>query len=166
TSAVNLSWTDKSGNETGFRIERSANGSAFAKIATVGANVTAYSDSGLAKSTTYSYRVSAFNSGGSSANSNAATVALVVPAAPTNLTAQAEKHGHVTLQWKDNADTETAFQVERSTNGTVFAVIASTAANTTKYKDTKAQDKQTYYYRVAAKNNVGLSPYSNVVTTR
>ena len=163
---MNLSWTDNSGNEAGFRIDRSANGTTFAKVATVGANITAYSDSGLATSITYSYRVSAFNSGGSSANSNTATVALVVPSAPTNLTADVPNHGHVTLKWKDNADNETAFQVERSTNGTVFAVIASTAANTTTYKDTKARDKQTYYYRVAAKNNVGLSSYSNVVTTR
>ena len=93
-------------------------------------------------------------------------MALVVPSAPTNLTADIAKHGHVTLKWKDNADNETAFQVERSTNDTVFAVIANTAANTTKYKDTKARDKETYYYRVAAKNNVGLSSYSNVVTTR
>ncbi len=163
---MNLSWKDNSGNEAGFRIDRSANGAAFAKVATVGTNITAYSDSGLATSKTYSYRVSAFNSGGSSANSNTATVALVVPSAPTNLTADVEKHGDVTLKWKDNADNETAFQVERSTNGTVFAVIATTAANTTNYKDKKARDGQTYYYRVAAKNNVGLSSYSNVVNTR
>jgi titin len=163
---VNLSWTDNSGDEAGFRIDRSANGTTFAKIATVGANISAYSDSGLATSITYSYRVSAFNSKGSSANSNTATVALVAPSAPTNLTIDVAKHGHVTLKWKDNADNETSFQVERSTNGTAFAVIASTAANTTNYKDTNARGKQTYYYRVAAKNNVGLSSYSNVVTTR
>jgi hypothetical protein len=165
-SAVNLSWTDNSSNETGFRIERSANGSAFAKIATIGANVTAYSDSGLAKSTTYSYRASAFNSGGSSANSNTAMVALVAPAAPTNLTVQVAKHGDVTLKWKDNANNETAFQIERSSTGTAFTVIARTGASTTTYHDTTAQHKQTYYYRVAAKNNIGLSSYSKVVSTR
>jgi len=164
---VNLFWKDNSGNEAGFRIDRSANGTAFAKLATVGTNITGYSDSGLAKSIKYSYRVSAFNSGGSSAHSNTATVALVVPSAPTNLTANVESHGDVTLKWKDNADNETAFQVERSTNGTAFAVIATAAANTTKYKDKKAaRHGQTYYYRVAAKNNVGLSSYSNVVNTR
>jgi len=92
-------------------------------------------------------------------------VAVVVPAAPTDLTAMVRKKGHVTLNWKDNADNETGFQVERSTNGTVFTVIATTAVNTTKYKDAKAKAGQTYY-RVAAKNNVGLSNYSNIVTTR
>jgi hypothetical protein len=127
--------------------------------------VTAYLDTGLARSAMYSYRVSAFNSGGSSAQSNAATVALVVPAAPANLTAVVAKKDQVTLNWKDNADNETGFQVERSTDGTVFTVIATTAANTTttKYRD-KARRGQTHYYRVAAKNNVGLSSYSNTVT--
>jgi titin len=143
------------------------NGAAFTKVTTVGTNITAYSDSGLAASKTYAYRVSAFNSGGSSANSNTATVALVVPSTPTNLTADVERHGDVTLKWKDNSDNETAFQIERSTNGTVFAVIATVAANTTNYKDKKAvRHGQTYYYRVAAKNNVGLSSYSSSVNTR
>jgi galactose oxidase-like protein/fibronectin type III domain protein len=165
-STINLSWRDNSSNEAGFNIRRSTGGTTFTKIATVGANVTAYLDTGLARSATYSYRVSAFNSGGSSADSNAATVALVVPAAPLNLTAVVAKKDQVTLNWKDNANNETGFQVERSTNGTVFTVIATTAANTTttKYRDAKARGGQTHYYRVAAKNNVGLSSYSNTVT--
>jgi len=91
-------------------------------------------------------------------------VALVVPTAPSNLTAKREKNGQVTLTWKDNSNNETAFQVERSTDGSVFTVLAAIAPNTTKYKDAGAQKGQTYYYQVAAKNNVGLSPYSNVVT--
>jgi titin len=85
--------------------------------------------------------------------------------APSNLAAKVEKNGQVTLTWKDNSNNETAFQVERSTDGSVFTVLATTAADTTKYKDTNAQKRQTYYYRVAAKNNVGLSSYSNTVTT-
>jgi titin len=91
---------------------------------------------------------------------------MTLPVRPTNLTADVAKHGQVTLKWRDNADNETGFQIERSTNGTVFAVIASLAANTTRYKDARAVDGQTYYYRVAAANKVGLSPYSNIVTTR
>ena len=41
-------------------------------IATVGPNVTSYSDSSLANSTTYCYRVNAFNSAGNSAYTNEA----------------------------------------------------------------------------------------------
>ena len=127
--------------------------------------MTAYLDTRLVRSATYSYRVSAFNSGGSSAHSNSATVALVVPAAPANLTAALARKDQVTLNWKDNANNETGFQVERSTNGTVFTVVATTAANTntTKYRD-RVRRGEIHYYRVAAKNNVGLSGYSNAVT--
>ena len=71
---INLSWTDNSGDETGFRIERckNANCSSFAQIAQVGANVTTLADTGVTKNTAYSYRVRAFNAGGNSAYSNTA----------------------------------------------------------------------------------------------
>jgi hypothetical protein len=63
-----LSWTDNSNNESGFKIERKigTNG-AFAEIATVGGNVTSYTDSNVTAGTTYCYRVNAFNSAGASA---------------------------------------------------------------------------------------------------
>ncbi|MBC7908881.1 MAG: fibronectin type III domain-containing protein, partial [Pyrinomonadaceae bacterium] len=73
SSQINLAWTDNANNETSFRIERSTNGSTFTEIATVGANVTSYSNTGLAASTLYYYRVRASNSGGNSAYSNTAS---------------------------------------------------------------------------------------------
>jgi hypothetical protein len=66
---VNLSWTDNTIAEDGFKIER-WNGSGYAQINTVGANVTTYTDPGLAHSTTYHYRVRAYNSAGDSGYSN------------------------------------------------------------------------------------------------
>jgi hypothetical protein len=69
---ITLGWKDNSSNETGFRIERKTTGS-FARIATVGAGVTSYADTGLAPSTTYTYRVCAYNSAGNSAYSNEAS---------------------------------------------------------------------------------------------
>src|SRR5436189_4413779 len=53
SSQINLSWTDNSNDETGFKIERSSNDSTFTQISTVGANVTTYADTGLAASTIY-----------------------------------------------------------------------------------------------------------------
>jgi hypothetical protein len=161
-----LSWTDNSNNETEFKIERSTDaGVTFTEIATVGANVTTYADTGLTPLTTYSYRVRASNSAGNSAYSNTASVALMPPTAPTNLTAAlVGNSGQVNLTWTDNSNNETGFQVERSTNGSTFAVIATTAANTTSYRDSSAVKGQQYFYRVAAKNSVGLSGYSNVVS--
>src|SRR4029077_3325871 len=45
---INLSWQDNSNNETGFMINRSQNPSVgWKQVATVGANVTSYSNTGL-----------------------------------------------------------------------------------------------------------------------
>jgi subtilase family serine protease len=66
---VNLSWTDNASNETGFVIQRSADRSSWTQLATVGANVTSYSDRSVSKRMTYYYRVCATNSFGTSAYS-------------------------------------------------------------------------------------------------
>jgi hypothetical protein len=70
--SIGLSWNDNSDNETGFAIERKTGSGAFTQIATVGANVKTYTDSGLARNT-YTYRVRAFNNAGNSAYSNEAS---------------------------------------------------------------------------------------------
>jgi alpha-tubulin suppressor-like RCC1 family protein len=74
SAQINLSWTDNSTTEDGFRIERcSGSGcTSFAQVATVGANATTYSDTGLAAGTAYSYRVRAYNAAGNSGYSNVA----------------------------------------------------------------------------------------------
>jgi fibronectin type III domain protein len=70
-----LSWQDNSGNETSFRIERCQNAgcTSFAQVATTGPNTGSFVDTGLARKTTYVYRVRAANANGSSAYSNTAT---------------------------------------------------------------------------------------------
>jgi FtsP/CotA-like multicopper oxidase with cupredoxin domain len=72
SSAIDLSWNDKSDNESSFKIERSGDTDplTYTPLDTVNANVNSYSDTGLAALTTYWYRVSAFNDDGESAYSN------------------------------------------------------------------------------------------------
>jgi len=70
---VNLTWTDNSSNETGFRIYRSTDGLNFSQIATVGAGVTSYSNTGLRRNRLYYYRARAYNSAGDSPFSNTAS---------------------------------------------------------------------------------------------
>ncbi len=65
SSQIDLTWTDNADNEKGFKIERNS-----LQIDIVGANVTSYSDTGLDPSTTYTYRVRAYNDEGDSAYSN------------------------------------------------------------------------------------------------
>ena len=69
---LNLSWTDNSNNESGFKIERctGANCTNFALIGTVGANVTSTANTNLSRRVTYGYRVYSYNASGNSAYSN------------------------------------------------------------------------------------------------
>lgn len=78
STQVKIAWHDNSTNENGFRILRSSNGVTWTLFALTGANVIACTDMTVAASTTYYYRVRAFNSAGLSAWSNTATV--VTPA--------------------------------------------------------------------------------------
>jgi hypothetical protein len=75
---IGLTWTDNSGDETGFQVERSTDGVNFQAVATVAANVTSYTDASMPPDapgtrTTYSYRVRATGAPGNSAASNVAS---------------------------------------------------------------------------------------------
>ncbi len=68
---INLSWQDNSSDETGFVIERKlGTGGTYSQIATVAANTTAYSNTGLAPNAQYCYHVSASGASGNSGFSN------------------------------------------------------------------------------------------------
>ena len=86
TSQINLSWSDNSGDEDGFKIERKtgANGT-YAEIFTAAANATSYSNLGLTAGTNYVYRVLAFNAGGNSNYSNEASATTQGGSGNTNL---------------------------------------------------------------------------------
>ena len=66
TTQINLSWTDNSTNETGFKIERKTGTGTYAVVGTVNADVLTYNDLGLTPNTAYTYRVYSYNAAGNS----------------------------------------------------------------------------------------------------
>jgi hypothetical protein len=78
---IDLTWEDNANNESGFRIERSLNGFDFTEIASVGPNVTSFSDLTVFASTAFFYRVFSFNNFGN-AVSNVAGVTTPAPPPP------------------------------------------------------------------------------------
>src|SRR5205085_11315028 len=82
-SAINLVWADNSNNESGFRLERKTGAAGtYALIASPAANQTSYTDSGLQASTTYYYRIKAYNGAGESAYSNEANATTQATSPP------------------------------------------------------------------------------------
>jgi archaellum component FlaG (FlaF/FlaG flagellin family) len=72
SSSIKVFWADNSSNETAFIVYR-WNGTTWVQIATVGANVTSYTNSGLQSSTTYFHTVCAQNSVGTNCASTYST---------------------------------------------------------------------------------------------
>jgi predicted phage tail protein len=169
SSRIDLSWQDLSTNETGFELQRSADGAVFSKIAEIAANSTSYQDAGLLPATKYWYRIRATNTASPSAFSNtaSATTLDVVPAAPARLTASAISYQQVNLSWADVSGNETGFQLERSVDGSGFSKVADLAVNVTTYEDKSVASLTKYFYRIRAVNAIGFSDFSNVaeVTT-
>ncbi|HVT63082.1 MAG TPA: PA14 domain-containing protein, partial [Legionellaceae bacterium] len=73
---IKVNWADKSNNETGFEVYRATSANGNYQIAgTVAANTTSFTDSALAASTTYYYKVQAINKYGNSGLSTQDTTA-------------------------------------------------------------------------------------------
>lgn len=155
-SRINLSWSQNS-DESGFRIERcAAEGcSDFSEIATVGADVTSYSDEGLSGGTSYSYRVRGYKSTASchwlSDYSGTAGATTTLPA-PAGLSATPVSAGQVNLAWSDSTGSEGGFKIERCAGAgcSDFSQIATVGPNLTAYPDATVQAGTSYSYRVRA----------------
>jgi len=165
---VLLNWTDNSATETGFTIERSpVTDTNYTQIATVGANVTSFTDSGLSEATKYWYRVQAYNVYTTSAYSGEKSVTTLynIPAAPSGLTITSLQSNKVSLSWTDNSGDESGFKIQRKTGFTgTYVTIKTTGANVTTYTDSSVTDGTLYYYRVCATNAAGDSAFSNEVS--
>ena len=160
TSQINLTWLDVSG-ETGYRIERSLDGSSWSQVGTTSADITSFQNTGLAGGTSYYYRVFAvatFGNSPASATALGVTQALALPAAPTSVTAAKVARTKMRVTWNDNATNESGFRVQRSTDGRTWTQIGTAPANATSYTDVIKTGA--YYYRVSAYNAAGESAFS------
>ncbi len=174
-STVNLAWTDASGNETGFTLDRcqGTGCTTYATIATLPPGTTSFTDTGLAAATTYVYRVRAFNGDGPSAWSGTASArtlsVLTAPSAPTGLSFTAASR-QITLRWTDTSGNETGFRVLRCTGTkcTPTNVVATLGVGATALVDTGLTPRTTYRYRVQSYNaaGTGTSVILTAKTTR
>jgi Galactose oxidase-like, Early set domain/Kelch motif len=86
-------------------------------------------------------------------------------AAPTGLTAS-QQGNQMVLAWTDASNNEDGFRIERASDGSNFAQIATVAQNVTTYTDASPGSSRFVYYRVRAYSGTLNSGYSNTVRVR
>ncbi|RJR32439.1 MAG: hypothetical protein C4576_30110 [Desulfobacteraceae bacterium] len=186
---VTLTWNDNSRKETGFSIQRATDAgfTSGLRTFTVAKDIRTFVDTTVAIDNSYWYRVFAVGSPVGdlqtpgfptmSADSVSNTLSVIVgnapattvPAAPTNLRADPPTGPQVNLAWRDNANNETGFVLERCTGVgcTNFAQIAAPGPKNNPpaqvtYVDSTVAAGETYSYRVKAVNAVGSSGYATL----
>lgn len=162
-STIRLDWTDTSGDETHFVVQRQSGGGAFTDLGMTAANVSTYLDTTLAPDTAYLYRVFAVNSNGASGPSNEVgeTSLPLVPAAPTGLVATVVSDVAIQLSWVDQSDNEDGFEIQRRSAQTEYETIDTRPSGFRQMLDEGLTPHLTYFYRVRAYNRAGGSNYSD-----
>jgi alpha-galactosidase len=155
-----LTW-NTTRSATNYNVKRAmAAPGPYTTIATV--PLPGYSDNSVISGTTYSYKVSALDGFGESANSSVVSLmACSTPGAPAGLTAGATG-SQIMLAWNP-APGATSYNVARSTSATPFAPIA-TALTGTSFTDTNVVQGVTYFYIVAGSNSCNQGAFSSPVS--
>ncbi len=164
---IALAWNPSSG-ATSYRVKRATvSGGPYGVIATP--TSTSYTDTSVTSGTTYYYVVSAVNSAGESNNSSEvnATPQVLVPAAPTSLTAKSNKPKTIDLRWIQSITSGVTKNniYRRTSSGSYPSTPMATINATTVYRDAGVSSGATYCYVVTATGSGGESGRSNEACT-
>ena len=179
STQVNLSWSAPTSNGgpavTGYKIQYMLDTGNFTNLVlNSGTSFTAYSHTGLQVGHTYSYRIFAINSVGTSNSSNTATATTVqvttVPGSPT-LSANPSSATSVSLSWippsSDGGSAITGYKIEYNNGTSQYSILVANTGNTqTSYLHKGLTAGKIYTYRVTAINAIGLGNPSNVASAQ
>jgi fibronectin type 3 domain-containing protein len=145
---------------SGYSVWRSQNGGQATQVAT-GLTALTYTDSNVTNGTTYTYYVTADNSGGSKASNNAVEKAQAEPTGPvTFLTAARTNASTVDVSFTA-PQFGTNYTITRSTslNGTQTTLTPAGGQTGTTFTDSNAPTTggSNYYYTVTSVNSAGSS---------
>lgn len=168
---VNISWQDKSSNETGFEVYRKAPSDAdYLMVGLADVNATSFTDTTVSASITYSYRVQAVNLNGGSGFNAAVNVAVPAippaPPVPHDLHANAVSPNTITLAFEGSG--QTGFEIQRSVGDDqqfrFFRTLETTESSIT-VQDTGLYGNTLIYYKVRALGSSSNSEFSVPVST-
>ncbi|MFV2082607.1 MAG: fibronectin type III domain-containing protein, partial [bacterium] len=160
---IQLSWSDNSSNEEGFRIYRVDNFGISTLIDIVGSGVENYTVQNLTPSTLHRFKATAYSPGGESFSSNIAEATTPSPPspplpAPTGLSVSRLARTNIGVYWTDNSSTETGFKIFRGlSSGSVNALAGTVGTDVTSYLDPLLNPSTTYHYQVRAYSPSGES---------
>ncbi len=172
---INLSWTSPTSNGgppvTGYKIQYEIDFGNFTNlISNTGSSYTIYSHTGLTTIHTYTYRVFAIHSVGTSNSSNSSTAIPVqistVPDPPTGLGAFSSSETSISLSWNPPKNTGgssiVGYKIEYKTGSNAYSIlVADTVSPATSYTQTGLTAGTTYSFRVSAINCIGMGGTSN-----
>jgi hypothetical protein len=154
SSKIDLTWDEWSANVKKFEIYRQVNNTgSWALIATTGPEIHNYRDAKATNNQTaafYRYKVQACNDAGCSPP----TYSVGVPFKPTNLKASVDSKGNVMLEWTDNSNDNSGFEIYRK-EGTCnysssWALLKSAGKDSEKVSDGSVESGKTYSYKIRA----------------
>lgn len=151
----------------GITVERQMDGGSWSVIASLAGGSTSWNDSSTNANHGYRYRVVPYNSAGKASSYAVSDVTYNTPAAPTKVSAVRKSSTTVSISIENPANTATALELQRSTDGTTWETVQTCmGAPVTSLEDNP--EGGTFYYR--ARNTRGQlisdwSPSSDSVTT-
>lgn len=166
---ADLSWTDNSLSEDGYRVERmtgACGGSGqWAHVIDLPANSTSYSDEGLNTNSQYCFSVQAYKNTGELSRRIELGINTTTPPAPSGLAASASNSTEVLLSWTDTTTYEDGFTIERCTGASCDFSAKTTfnvSANLQSFMDNSAVQGTLYRYRINAyRTGRWVTQYSN-----
>ncbi len=160
STSLQVSWSFSTGAASYQLFRDTSSGGSFSTQVYSGSGLS-FTDSPLASSTTYYYKVRATNTTGSSGLSAAAsgTTLAAAPPTPTGLAVGSPTSTSLTASWNSSTGA-TSYQLFRDTSAGGSFATQVYSGSALSYTDSSLASSTTYYYKVRATNPTGSSGLS------
>ena len=156
-SGADLSWSDNSSDETSFHVESRVSGGSFAEIASLPADSTSFTATGLASGTTYNFRVRAKGAEGFGRYSNTASVTTSAVSTPSEVTASPMSTSSIEVAWQ-GVPTGTNVTVEMRSPTALYSVVGTADGADGSLVVDGLESESPYTFKVYSSGSGGNSP--------